>query len=89
MTLQPHELKLASKLLKLADDYFSNRSCNDFDLVSEGELTPEEAHQVNRDYVQWNGDADSWSDEELQSTDAFGGDSGLMRWLAHRFDKEI
>lgn len=33
MTLQPHELKLAAKLLEMAYDQFSNHSCNDFNLV--------------------------------------------------------
>jgi hypothetical protein len=88
MTLRPHELKLASVLLALASDILSNRSCNDFDLVWEGGLTQEEAYQVNQDFVQFNGDADEWEDEQLRVSHAVAGDSGLAGWLAARMKEE-
>ncbi len=69
MTLQPRELKLAAKLLKLASDQFSNHGCNDFDLVIEAGLTPEEAYEVNKAYVNWSGDADQVDENYLRSTE--------------------
>jgi hypothetical protein len=87
MTIQPHELKLAAKLLEIASDYFANHGCNDFDLVEAG-LTPEQAYEVNRAFVEYQGDADDWTEEELRVTHACCGDSGLMEWLADKLQKE-
>lgn len=38
--------KLTSKLLKQAADEFSNHSCNDFDLIKDGDLTEKEVEKV-------------------------------------------
>ena len=88
MTLQPYELKLAAKLFSLAADQFANHGCNDFDLVEEAGLTEEQAYQVNRDFAQFNGDADEWTEEEWRVTHAWAGDSGLMSWLAKKLEEE-
>ncbi len=89
MTLKPHELKLAAKLLELAADQFSNHGCNDFDLVQEAGLTLEQAYEVNKAYVNWNGDADQVDENYLRSTEAWAGDSGMMRWLSTRMQQEL
>jgi hypothetical protein len=88
MTLQPHELKLAAKLLELAADQFANHGCNDFDLVQEAGLTLEQAHEINKAYAQWNGDAEEWIEDELRYPGALG-DSSLMRWLSTRMQQEL
>jgi hypothetical protein len=89
MTLKPHELKLAAKLLELAADQFASHGCNDFDLVQEAGLTPEQAYEINKAYVNWNGDADQWEEDYLRTTNAWAGDSGMMRWLSARMKQEL
>jgi hypothetical protein len=89
MTLQPHELKLAAELLELAADQFSNHGCNDFDLVTEAGLTLEQAYEVNKAYVEWIGEAEQYEDSELRTTEAWCGDSGIMRWLSARMKQEL
>jgi hypothetical protein len=88
MTLKPHELKLAAKLLELAADQFANHGCNDFDLVQEAGLTLEQAYELNQAYAQWNGDAEEWTEGELRYPGALG-DSSLMRWLSTRMQQEL
>jgi hypothetical protein len=88
MTLQPRELKLAAKLLELAADQFASHGCNDFDLVQEAGLTPEQAYEINKAYAQWNGDAEEWIEDELRYPEALG-DSSLMRWLSTRMKQEL
>jgi hypothetical protein len=88
MTLNPHELKLASVLLELASDLFSSHVCNDFDLVKEAGLTDEEAYEINQEYVKHNGDSEDWSEEELKVSHSVGGNDGLMGWLAARMKEE-
>lgn len=46
--MTPIERKLTARLLYRAADEFSNHGCNDFDLVRDGELTPEEAKEFMR-----------------------------------------
>ena len=89
MTIQPHELKLAAKLLRLVSDQFSNHGCNDFDLVTEGELTPEQAYEANKAYILYNEESpDDYDESELHDSAALGGDSGLMASLAAKLEEE-
>ena len=75
--MTPIEKKLASLLLNLAADEFSNHGCNDFSLIKEGGLTAEEAKTVQEDLVK-----DGASDELYDSEYSF--DWMLMRWLAKK-----
>lgn len=56
--MTPAERKLCAKLLRKAADQFSNHGCNDFHLVKEGGLTPEESYNVRVKMRAANGDAD-------------------------------
>ena len=69
------EKKLISKLLNMAADEFSNHGCNDFDLVSDGGLTKEEACKIQESLF-----ADNYMKEK--STKTYTMDWMLMRWLA-------
>ena len=86
--LKSHELKLAAKLLGLASQQFANHGCNDYDLVQDGGLTPEQAYEMNRAYHEFNGDLAEWSEEDLRATHAWAGDFGMMSYLAARLTQE-
>ena len=87
MNLKPYELKLIAKLLEIAADQFANHGCNDFDLVREAGLTPEEAYQVNRDCTLASNE--HWEDDELHVTHAVYGDSGLMSFMGLRVASQV
>lgn len=76
--------KLASILLDMASDKFSNHSCNDFEFPSN--FTEEEKQALLVEYNYYNcgrnitPDDDDWID--------YPGDSGWMGFLAYRFTQE-
>lgn len=78
--MQPFYKNLAGILLLRASDYFTARSCNDFDLVKEGGLTEEEAKTLRIRFTKWNGDYDDLTPEEVEKREL--GDDSLMYWLA-------
>lgn len=71
------EKKLAAKLLDMAAEEFGNHGCNDFDLVRDGELTVEQAKEVQEALVR-----DGISDELYCGLVSF--DWMLMCWLAKK-----
>jgi hypothetical protein len=71
------ERKLASKLLTLAADEFSNHGCNDFHLLEDGDLTEAEAKEVQEALMR-----DGMSDEVASGF--YSWDWLLMRWLAKK-----
>lgn len=75
--LTPAELKLASKLLELAAETFSNHSCNDFDITF---LPLSERREIMRGFERWNGSPDDYYEDDV---DWFM-DSALMAYLSHR-----
>ena len=75
--MTPIEKKLASLLLNLAADEFSNHGCNDFNLIKEGGLTAEEVRKVQEALFE-----DGISDEIYDSE--YSMDWMLMRWVAKK-----
>lgn len=75
--MTPTEKKLASLLLNLAADEFSNHGCNDFHLIKDGGLTAEEVRKVQEALFE-----DGVSDEIYDSE--YSMDWMLMRWLAKK-----
>ena len=81
--MTPVEKKLASKLLDMASEKFSNHGCNDFDLVTEGGLTAEEADVFQRAFYEWNG---SPGDYEPGNTNL--ADFAAMSFLSDLLEKD-
>lgn len=50
------DLRLAVKLLRLAADEFSNHGCNDFHLLKDGSLYPEESLELRKELRDWEND---------------------------------
>lgn len=88
MSLKPYELKLIAKLLELASDKFANHGCNDYNLVKEAGLTLEEAIAINQGCADFYGLLGYLNHDEVHSSDAVGGDSGTMSYLASRLKDE-
>jgi len=74
----PAERKLASKMLDMASDEFSNHGCNDFDLVTDGGMTVKEADAFQRAFYKWNGTPDDYRPGETGLAD-----SVVMNFLSH------
>lgn len=75
--LTPAELKVASKLLEVASEYFSNRICNDFDLTF---LSLEERCEIVRAYEIWNRSPQYYDENDVDSSM----DCALMAYLSDR-----
>lgn len=81
--MTPAERKLASKFLEMASEMFGNHGCNDFDLVTDGGMTAEEAEAFQRAYCAWNG---SPSDYEPGDTNL--ADFAAMSFLSDLLEKD-
>jgi hypothetical protein len=78
------EKKLLIKILDLAQSEFANHGCNDFDLIANGGLTPEEAKEFQLSLVNDNIiDTDDFLDSEYTM------DWLIMAWLKNRIKKEL
>jgi hypothetical protein len=74
------EKLLASYLLEIASDQFSNHGCNDFMKEDYRDLTEEDVMEITKGYDQWNnasGDPDQNHDRPYQLPDF-----ALMSYLA-------
>lgn len=93
------EKHLASKMLNLAADEFSNHGCNDLDSSLFKDWSEEEIKQFLREFYIWNTHKEpflrefyKWktheepSDEELKLS--FIRDDGLMDFLAYKLKNE-
>ena len=69
-------LLLASKMLELASDQFSNHGCNDLDSETLELITDEK--KLCDDVREWNGD-DEWPEKA-----SWIGDSSLMQYLSDK-----
>lgn len=76
--MTPAEKKLASKMLDMASEEFGHHGCNDFDLVTEGGMTAEEADAFQRAYCEWNG-----SPGDYEPGDTNLADFAAMSFLSH------
>lgn len=74
--------KLAAYLLEKAADEFSRNGCNDFNLIEEGNLTIEEAKEVQESLVKDN-IIDSYNDNEYTQ------DWILMLWLSKKIKDDL
>lgn len=81
--LNKQDLLLASKMLELASDKFSNHGCND--LTKDVIECIKDEKELLKDVNSWNGHTDP-SDDYLSVS--WIGDSTLMRVLAEKFKKE-
>lgn len=78
------EKKLASEILKLASDQFSNHGCNDVsERVWKG-WTVEQRQQFVKEYHEYNGDPEEYDPEYLHIPDY-----ALMSFLAYKLSKGI
>lgn len=75
--LNKAELKLASKLLELAAETFSNHSCNDFALTF---LTLEERRDIISGFEESNGTPEYYDENDVDSSS----DAALMSYLSDR-----
>jgi len=71
------ELALASKMLELASEEFSNHGCNDVDEDVYDGWTLEERQKFVKEFHEWNGDPEEFDKTFLQL-----GDSTIMIFLA-------
>jgi hypothetical protein len=76
--MNPTMLKLASELLKMAADEFSNHGCNDFELDD----TPENRELIIN--MQTEGGWDDPKEVRVHDGKIFTTDWGLMRYLAKK-----
>lgn len=82
--MTPKEKELASKMLELASNEFSNHGCNDVeDSFYEG-WTLEERQQFVKEFWEWNGDLSNYSPDFLHL-----GDDSIMAFLAHKLRNNI
>jgi hypothetical protein len=81
--MRPADLRLAARLMRMADDEFANHGCNDFDLVTDGGMLASEADEFRKRFYEWNGDPENY---EPGRTDL--PDSAAMGFLAHLLEKE-
>lgn len=54
--MTPLEKKLVARLLSMASDVFSEHGCNDFDLVGDAGLTPDESLSIQQALHSWQDD---------------------------------
>lgn len=83
--MTPAERKLCAKVLRMASDQFCNHGCNDFHLVKEGGLTPEESYNIRVKMRAYNGDAD---EVEESPDNHYTQDWFVMAYLADLVSKE-
>jgi hypothetical protein len=80
--------KMASLLLEMAADEFSNHGCNDLDqdFIKAVGLTDEEKLQFVTEYYEWNGDLEEAKKYGWIRASHFDhmGDSTLMRFIARK-----
>ena len=69
------EANIASKLLDMASDEFSNHGCNDLEKEIEVLITPELLEEMRV----WNNKNETWPEHAGQI-----GDSTLMRFMAYK-----
>ncbi len=81
MSTRDVESILASKLLRMAADEFSNHGCNDFDLVKDAKLTPAESFAFRKAASEWNGDA---AEDPARETE-----HGMSDWFAMSYLAEV
>jgi hypothetical protein len=65
--MTPAEKRLAAHLLRMASESFSNRGCNDFDLVCDGGMLAREADDFRRRFHDWNGDPEEYAAEKKRT----------------------
>ncbi len=86
--MTPIEKKLATMMLKKASEEFSNNICSNdnFDLVEDAGLTPEQSFDLRKRMRIWNGD-----DEEVEEspTRHYTHDWFLMAYLAAQFEDDL
>jgi transcriptional regulator with XRE-family HTH domain len=85
------ERKLAVLLLRQAAEKFGNHGCNDFDLVKDGGLTPDESFQIRQADFAMNpdiGPADT-NHERPHKNDHYAADFAMMGYLARRLEGEL
>jgi hypothetical protein len=80
------ELRLAAKLLEMAGDQFGNHGCNDFDVIEEFGIAPEDAIDLDRKVHELNGDPEE-HDPDMAAR-GFQQDFRLMFYLSERFEQE-
>ncbi len=87
--MKPHELLLASKLLKLAREEFGRHGCNDVDQKELGidSWTDEQKIEFAKGFGEYNGDPfDNPSVQEFNRLPDYalmGFMASKLRWLAH------
>jgi|WetSurMetagenome_2_1015567.scaffolds.fasta_scaffold932293_1 hypothetical protein len=77
------ELELASKMIELASDEFSNHGCNDVEESMYEGWTLEDRKEFVKEFHKWNGDPEEYDENFLEL-----GDSTIMQFLAHKLLKE-
>jgi hypothetical protein len=76
------EKKLASLMLELASEKFSNHGCNDVDFEAWTGWSIEERRRFVKEYREWNGDPEEYSPDFLEL-----GDDAIMSFLAYKLTK--
>ncbi len=77
MKVSKNEKELCIKMLELLSDILGNRCCNDFDFPES--WSKEEVIKFVKDYHDWNGDPEEFSEEYLHLPDF-----GVVSLLAER-----
>lgn len=81
--LQPHERFLMAVVLEMASNVFGEHGCNDFDLSKY--MTSEQGKEFMRQYHEYNGDPEEFSDDEYNG---WFQDYAVMGFLAHKIYPE-
>lgn len=77
--ITPTELSIASRLMGIAQEEFSNHGCNDFRLEN-----TDENWRFVMDMHAWNGDEESLGNRPPPGKDIWTQDFFVMSYLAHR-----
>lgn len=84
--MESYKKLLAARLLQHAAEILSEKVCNDFNLVSEGEVPPELVETINREFNAWNSETEQLTDDE--AANQYAQDYALMDWLASILEQE-